>query len=117
MYNNRYRFKGRKVVMMIFFGAIALLVFGFIVMTLWNAILPQTVNVKPINFGQALGIFLLAKILFGGFHGRWGGARRWPQHMQERWAAMNPEEREKLRSEWKNRCRGWKEKGEQKENN
>ena len=85
----------------------AILVFGFVVMSLWNAILPAVLGVKAISFIQALGILLLSKILFGGF-GR-GGFRRgpgheWKQQMQEKWSVMSPEEREKFKAEWKNRC-------------
>ena len=101
------RFRIRKVLMVISIALVATLVFGFVVMSLWNAILPAVLGVKAISFIQALGILLLSKILFGGF-GR-GGFRRgpgqeWQQEMKEKWGAMSPEEREKFKAEWKNRC-------------
>ena len=91
----------------------AVLLFGAIVMGLWNALLPAILGVKTITFIQALGILLLSKILFGGFgHGRgWHGARgRWRNKMQEKWGNMTQEEKENFRAEWKNRCggRGWR---------
>ena len=91
-----------------FFGAIAVTVFGFIVMGLWNGILVPVVAVKAITFWQALGILLLSKILFGGFHGggRWRGSHAWKEKMKQRWDKMTPEEREKFKAEWKNRCGG-----------
>jgi hypothetical protein len=96
----------RKKVMIFFFIIIAVLAFGAVVMALWNAILPQVTNVKSISYPQALGILLLSKILFGGFRGGWGGhyrRGRWME-MQQKMASMTPEEREKFKSEWKNRC-------------
>ena len=84
---------------------IAMLVFGFVVMSLWNAILPGVLGVKAISFFQALGILLLSKILFGGFgRGGFGRGHEWKQQMKEKWSTMSPEEREKFKAEWKNRC-------------
>lgn len=101
------RFRLKKVVMFICFGAAAILLFGFVVMGLWNAILPAVLGVKAISFVQALGILLLSKLLFGGFGGGEGFRRRrheWKQQMQEKLSTMTPEEREKFKAEWKNRC-------------
>ena len=94
--------------MILFFGAIAVTVFGFIVMGLWNSILVQVLSVKVISFWQALGILLLSKILFGGFHGRggWRGGPAWKEKMKQRWDKMTPDERDKFKAEWKNRCGG-----------
>ena len=66
------RFWIKKGLMILVFGTIAILAFGFITMSLWNALLPAILGVKAITFLQALGILLLSKILFGGF----GGGRR-----------------------------------------
>lgn len=94
--------------MILVFGSLAVLVFGFVVMSLWNAILPAVLGVKTISFLQALGILLLSKILFGGFRGGCGGRHRsgrWME-MKQKFAGMTPEEREKFKAEWKNRCGG-----------
>jgi len=40
--------------------------FGLIVMLLWNWLMPTIFNLKEITYWQAWGLFLLAKILFGG---------------------------------------------------
>jgi Ca2+/H+ antiporter, TMEM165/GDT1 family len=104
------RFKARKLFMFIPLAILGIAVFGFVVMILWNALLPAVLGVKAISFWQALGILVLSKILFGGFSGGRGGmgyrGRQWKQQMQDKWAVMNPEEREKLKAEWKNRCGG-----------
>ena len=89
----------------IFIGGIFL--FTWLVMLLWNGILPKVTGVKNISFFQAMGILVLSKILFG-FNSRWGGghyARR-KQQMEEKLQHMTPEEREQFKAEWKNRCGG-----------
>ena len=53
---------------------------------------------RTITLWQGLGLLVLAKILFGGFHRGGGGRRHWRQHMEERWAGMSEEEREKFRA-------------------
>jgi Ca2+/H+ antiporter, TMEM165/GDT1 family len=77
-------------------------VFGFVVMYLWNSVLSVVLGIHTITFLQALGILVLSKILFGGFH---GGHRRHPFHrhspeLREKWRQASPEEREKMRAEW-----------------
>ena len=79
--------------------------FGEIVMLLWNAILPQVTGVRYITYWQAVGILVLAKILFGGYHGI---HRRHNMHdhrneIREKWNHLSPEEREKLRDSLWNR--------------
>lgn len=100
----------KKGIMFFFIFIVAVLLFGLLVMSLWNALLPAILGVKAITFIQALGILLLSKILFGGFGGRgWGGGHAWKQKMKQRWDKMTPEEREKFKMEWKERCGGrWK---------
>ncbi len=101
------KFRIKKVLMVLAIGIAAILIFGFVVMSLWNAILPAVLGVKAISFIQALGILLLSKILFGGFgggRGHRGPGHEWKQQMQEKWGFMSPEEREKFKAEWKNRC-------------
>ena len=99
----------RKVVFFILMAAVAITVFGGIVMLLWNNILAQVLNISTITFGQALGILLLAKILFGGWRGGWGGGRQhWKNKMHEKWSAMTPEERERFKEQWQKRCGTWR---------
>ncbi|MBK8609816.1 MAG: hypothetical protein IPL84_07670 [Chitinophagaceae bacterium] len=94
----------KKGIMILIFGIAAIFIFGLLVMYLWNAILPAVLGVKAITLIQALGILLLSKILFGGFGGRWRGSPAWKQKMKQRWDKMTPEEREKFKAEWKNKC-------------
>lgn len=111
--------KGRFVkerIPLIILGVLAVITLvTFIVMGLWNSILVPVLSIHTINFWQALGILVLSKILFGGFHGRgkWGRHRDDPNHlwkkeMMSKWKTMSPEERDKFKQEWKDRCRGWR---------
>jgi hypothetical protein len=83
-------------------GFIAL--FSWIVMLLWNSILPDVVHANPINFWQAMGLLVLAKILFGGFGGWRNKRHAMRERMHEKWQAMTPDERQKFKEEWKHRC-------------
>ena len=96
-----------KLVKFIFFGAIAALGMGAIVMLLWNAILPALLGVKIISYWQAVGLLVLCKILFGGFRpgGPPGGRFGPPRHIREKFMNMTDEEKERLKQQWKNRCR------------
>ena len=97
-----------RIVFFILIAAVAILVFGGVVMLLWNNVLASVTNVSTISFVQALGILVLAKILFGGFRGGWGPRRYfWRQRMMQKWNNMTPEEREKFKSEWQRRCGSW----------
>ena len=84
------------------FGVLAL-----VVMLLWNAILPDVLQTRPLTYWQALGLLLLCRILFGGlpFRNRSGGPRfgRGPA-IKEKWMTMSEEERAKFKEEWRKRC-------------
>jgi len=74
-------------------GAIAVL--GWLVMSLWNWIIPSIfANAQTIDYLRALGLLVLCRILFGGFHGR-GDWHKY-RHMQ-RWHQMTEEEKEKFK--------------------
>jgi hypothetical protein len=75
---------------------LAVVVFGFVTMRLWNWLMPAIFGLHAITFWQGLGLVVLSKILFGGFHRHGGGGRR--RHMREHWNQMSVEEREKFRS-------------------
>jgi len=114
---NKWRLKfGLKILFcVIFFGALL----GFVVMSLWNWILPELFSVSKITFLQALGILALSKILFGGFKG-WrkgchgscgcttgtgeGHKGYWKRKWEEKLATMSPEEKEKFKESYKKCC-------------
>jgi hypothetical protein len=84
--------------------ALALVVFSWVVMSLWNWLIPGIIGWKAIDFWQALGLLVLSRILFGGFRGRFGYGMHWRARMAERWQRMTPEEREKFRAGMHGRC-------------
>lgn len=58
---------------MILFGIIAItglaILFGFIIMWLWNWLMPMIFGLTTLTFWEAVGIFILFKILLGGCGG------------------------------------------------
>jgi hypothetical protein len=85
-------------------ASLAATVFSFLVMALWNRLMPPIFGLHAISVWQALGLLVLSKILFGGFHGRPGFGGHWRQRMVERWEQMTPEEREKFRAGMRGGC-------------
>jgi hypothetical protein len=85
-------------------GIAFLALVSFVVMQLWNHLLPDILNVTTITFWQALGLFILSKILFG--FGR-GGGHMGPPWMRggmgRRFGNMSPEEKQKFKEAMKNR--------------
>jgi Ca2+/H+ antiporter, TMEM165/GDT1 family len=86
--------KGLKILLCVFVAATVL---GFVVRSLWNALIPEIFGWHQISFWQALGLLILSKVLFGGFHPRNDGRRHWKNRMKERWEGMTPEQRERFR--------------------
>lgn len=80
---------------------------GFAVQYLWNWLVPELFKGPVISFWQALGLFVLGKLLLG-WHGG-GGAwkerakEKWRMKMRERMENMTDEQREELRERFR-RC-------------
>ena len=49
------------------FAGLFALVFGYVVKWVWNMLMPAIFGLGQITFWQAVGIVILAKLLFGGF--------------------------------------------------
>ena len=43
--------------------------FGYVIMLLWNWLMPEIFGLISINYWQAVGVIILAKLIFGGFGG------------------------------------------------
>src|SRR6476620_4667618 len=97
-----------RAVKIVFFALIAVAIASFVVMSLWNALMPNIFAVKAITFWQALGLLVLCKLLFGGFRPYGGAGRHWKRRMAERWEQMTPEEQEKFRQGLRHGCTGRK---------
>ena len=104
--------KGLKIFIL---GAVAIFIFGFITMELWNWLMPEIFGLTTICWGQAMGLLVLSKIFFG--FGR-GGKRccakekvkdkvkrhlGWKEKVKERYDNMSDEEKEKM----KDKCSSW----------
>jgi len=100
--NRHYLWRFLKIVVI---ATAAVGVVGLVVMSLWNWLAPAAFGGHAINFWQAIGLFVLARLLVGGLrhggHGR-GHCRR---RMAERWEAMSDEERGRFGHRF-GRCRG-----------
>ena len=83
-------------------------VFGVAVMLLWNALMPQIFAFPRINYLQAAGLLILARLLFGGIGGdRLGHAARrgagrdghlfdHGNKLREKWMSMSENERKEF---------------------
>jgi len=71
--------KGLRIAGMVILGVIGAalfaLVFGWLVMLLWNWLMPAIFHLGVITYWQAFGIVVLGKLLFGGIAGRGHGGR------------------------------------------
>ena len=97
--------KRHRVLKMVGIGILVVALFfalGFVVMALWNWLMPPIFGLHTITYWQAYGLLILSKILFGGLRGGGHGGHRcqdrhdWRERMAERLEKMTPEEREKF---------------------
>ena len=99
---NIFKFRVAGILIML----VMTVVFGAVVMLLWNALLPGLFSLPALNYWQATGILLLVRILAGGLgHGfaRHGGerdgaffhghSRGHVNKLREKWMNMSEEER------------------------
>lgn len=95
------------------FAIAAALVLGGVVMLLWNAIIPGLTGWAWLSYPKAIGLLVLCRILFGGFHkhrGHGHGPEGWQRRAEwkERWMKMSDAERQEMRRRWRDRCgHGW----------
>jgi len=73
--------------------------FSAAVMVLWNWLMPSLFGLITISFWQAVGIFVLCRLLFGSFSGghkiMFGGMHG-KNPILEKWLKMNSEERKEF---------------------
>ncbi len=104
-------YKGRFIFMPIACAAFLSLI-SYVVMLLWNWLIPGIFGYSIITFWQAMGLFILSKLLFG--FGRGGGRGCGPfgegrapwmrRKMEQKLAGMTPEERESFKQKMQERC-------------
>ena len=94
----------RRVLKFVLFAVLGGGIFSFVVMWLWNRLMPALFGLHVLSFWQALGLLILSKILFSGFHGRPGFSRDWRMRFIHRWDQMTPGEREAFRAGMRGGC-------------
>lgn len=72
----KHKMRGKsigEIIGMVIFGGIFIvgmaILFGYVIMWLWNWLMPMIFGLTPLTFWQAVGVFILAKILLGGCGG------------------------------------------------
>ena len=91
---NKWMRRGLKFVVI---ATVMAALFGVVVMSLWNWLVPAVFGGRTITYWQGLGLLILTRILVGSFRGRPGPGMHWRRRMIDRWEHMTPEEREKFR--------------------
>lgn len=103
--NHYKRFWPLKVLFFLIAAMAFLSVAGWIVMTLWNLILPDVLGVQVVTFWQALGLLILSRLLFGGL-GRFGRRHFANKRAtwRNKWREMDDEERAAFKARWREKC-------------
>ncbi len=102
--------KGVKIFFVVLFGIGVFLLVGYVLMLLWNWLMPDLFGVPRVDYWQAFGILILAKLLFGfGSHGSGGGKRKSGKHRSE---PMCRNGASKLKEKWSYYDEFWSEEGE-----
>lgn len=109
--NDRPALKVLKVLGFILLGIGFFLLATFALMGLWNWLMPELFALPTIGFWQALGIFVLAKILFG-FGGGGGKSKGGGSH-RGRSRSSHGCSRGREFDRWKHYDRFWKDQGEE----
>lgn len=103
---------GFKIAGGIIIGAAFMFLYIFAFKSLWNWIVPAVFAGPTISFLHALGILLLAKMLFGGFSGKTSGGcgswknkkqHFWKKRFKEKWQNMSEEEKAELKMKFKSK--------------
>lgn len=105
---NQYNWKRRR----LFFFPLFILGLFFIsgvVMFLWNLIIPEISTWSPLSYWQAMGLLVLSKILFGGFHFNRHHRDLHRAHFEhapfrDKFMEMTTDEKQKFKDQWKNQC-------------
>ncbi len=102
-----------KIIGMIVFGTIAIvglaILFGFVLMWLWNWLMPDLFGLTTITYWQAVGLFILLKILLGGCGGSGSSKKKSSKHKDR----ICENESKTDFSKWKHYDKFWKEEGDQ----
>ena len=93
--------KSRFIFGAIILGTGAFVLFTFVIMWLWNWLMPNIFSLGVVTFWQAAGLLVLSKILFsgGGHAHRWHSDRQkkyWQSRFEKKWKRMPDEKKEQF---------------------
>lgn len=91
------------------------ILFGFIIMWLWNGLMPDIFGLPSVTYWQAVGLFILAKLIFGGFGGNSSknGKSKHNKCSYEDNRCGNDNKKKRDFSKWEHYDKFWEEKGDQ----
>jgi hypothetical protein len=98
---NRRRKFGFALMAIVFVIAI-----GFVIMLLWNWLMPELFGLSTITYWQAVGLLILSKILFGGGWSKKQHPRHshyWKKRFMSKWDDMCEEDRDKIKERFRRR--------------
>jgi len=112
--------RGLKFVLMALIGVIGVgalaVLFGYFVMLLWNWLMPSIFGLGQITFWQAVGIVILARLIFGGFkhhgHDHHANSNKHPKFV-DRFFNDKITHHKNRGTDWKLFGKYWKERGEE----
>jgi hypothetical protein len=100
-----------EIVGWVILGTIAIvglaILFGFVIMWLWNWLMPALFGLTTITYWQAVGLFILFKILLGGC----GGGHKGCRHHQRSGSHCGEDSKSEF-SKWRHYDKFWKDEGD-----
>lgn len=109
----KHKMRGKNpivIVGMILFGIVAIIglaiLFGFVVMWLWNWLMPELFGLPTLTYWKAVGLFILMKILIGGCGGRG------KSHHHSKHSCKDEKKRKHDFSKWEHYDKFWEEQGD-----
>jgi hypothetical protein len=100
-YRNRKTYFRLKFLGLAILFTLVALVMGWVVMILWNAVLPSAAHFGTLSYWQGVQLLILCRILFSGFGG--GGWRRRKEAWRDKMENMTDEERTAFKAQWRRR--------------
>lgn len=82
-----------------------LLLLPFVIQQLWNHLITDLFPIRAIGYWEALGLFILCRMLFGNF-GFGRRSHKASDQVRKQWMNMSDDDRKRLREEWKRRKSG-----------
>ena len=114
-FNHKMRGKSPAAIAgMIVLGIIAItglaILFGFVIMWLWNWLMPELFGLPALTYWQAVGLFILMKIFVGGGGGK-GSSSKHKRHSDH--SCEKGRKKKRDFSKWEHYDKFWEEHGDQ----